>query len=189
MAISKSDEDLPKLVKLTSNQVIYGYSLCLALVFMVAAGGAIAREADEKLLPEMEEVESLLQGPKPAGLVFHIYEQDEEALEWVLPRVEGHVRLIRSQWPGFAIVVVSHGAEMLALSKATENQYPRTHEMANRLANSMDVPIQICGAYAANVGLDGSDFPSYVDVVPSGPSQIADYLELGFNKIDLELIW
>ena len=141
-------------------------------------------------LPEIDEINWITaQQLPPQGVVFDIREYDVDALEWVGPRLVRYVELLRARFPDIPIAVVSHGDEMLALKKSNHNQYKRVHKIAKQLVNEHHVIFHLCGSYVTFNGLIVGDFPDYLDVVPFGPTQIADYREVGFEHVTLELTW
>lgn len=170
-----------------------GFALA-AVILMVAQFGAVtsALAGDfmpESDYPEREEILDLLQQMPKEGLLLHVYEQDEEALQWVLPRILVYVEAFKKRYPELSIVIFSHGAEMPALSLVPKLVVDDVHQLARQIVRFDDVIIQVCGAQAIGWGLSESDFPDYVDVVPHGPTQIRDYLDIGYDKVDIELTW
>ena len=122
----------------------------------------------------------------PAGVVFEIVEGAEDALAWALPRVQAYSEQLRSRFPGLSIVVVTHGREQFALlSREADGALAGIHDEARGLGDA-DIDLHVCGAHAGWYGHSPEDFPSYVDVSPSGPAQINDYRNLGFQVIELE---
>ena len=78
---------------------------------------------------------------------------------------------------------------MLALTRANQGEYASLHETIRALELERHVAFHVCGSFAQQSGLTSEDFPDYVDVVPFGPAQIADYRALGFQLVDVELTW
>lgn len=158
------------------------YLVCLTLFTQVVSS--------ELELPEIDEIKWVLdQQQPPTGIIFEIREYDEDALEWVGPRLERYVEMLRARFPRLPIAVLSHGDEMLALQEANRNRFKRSHNIARRLAVEFDVSFHVCGSFAEYNGLTVEDFPEFIDVVPYGPAQIADYREFGYELISLELTW
>lgn len=141
-------------------------------------------------LPELDEIAWLVsQDAPPPGVIFEIREYDEDALFWVAPRLERYVEMLRGRFPNLPIAVLSHGDEMLALTSANGEAFARVHRIARRLVADYGLAFHVCGAFAAMNGLTADDFPDYIDVVPFGPSQVADYRDVGYELISLELTW
>ena len=140
--------------------------------------------------PELEDIVYLIEAGKlPAGIIFVVREYDESAYIWIAPRLEYYVDLLLQKYPELSIAVVSHGDEILALTSTNEIEYAGVHDTVRRITEKYGVDFQVCGAFAAFNGLSESDFPSFIDVVPYGPSSISDYRSLNFELIDLELTW
>ena len=85
--------------------------------------------------------------------------------------------------------VLSHGDEVIALTATNAIEYAGVHDTIRKITEKYGVDFQVCGAFAAFNGLSEGDFPSFIDVVPYGPSSISDYRSLKFELIDLELTW
>jgi len=139
-------------------------------------------------LPEMEEVNKILHGSnKIEGVVFTVYESDESALAYIMPRLLYYVSLLKKKFNNLPVAVVSHGDEMLSLTLENIDYYPEVHSNLKKMVNDWDVYFHVCGSFARLNDLELQDFPDYVDVVPFGPSQISDYESLGYKRIDLEI--
>lgn len=165
-------------------------ALGLVLVFAAAALAAEPAAIDPEEYPETPEIEKILAAnPPPDGVLFNVMEYDEDALEWVTVRLEHYVDRLLAGHPGLSIAVVSHGDEMFALTTADQWLYPKVHERVQRLVEERDVIFHVCGATAQINGIDMSEFPQYIDVVPSASTQIRDYREFGYQVISMELTW
>lgn len=151
----------------------WGDRLALALALGSCAGAAGAASDAE--------VARLLAADKaPPGVVFEIVSADERALEWAVPKVSGYAEKLRARFPGLPIAVVTHGNEQFALRADAQSRYAALHRQVQALSTRDDVPVHICGAYADMRGVAPEAFPKYVDVAPSGPSQIRAYRDLGY---------
>ena len=149
----------------------------------------LAHSAEEEVLPEQEEIDAIILGETPEGVLFTVMEQDEEALQWVLPRILHYTRQLRGEWQGLHIAVVSHGEEMLGLLTEFRSLYPDVHDNLQRLVGHYGAAFHVCGSFATLSDVEASEFPGYVDVVPFGPAQIADYRQLGYRVVSIELTW
>ena len=145
---------------------------------------------DENEYPEAPEIEEVLAAKSPpAGVLFNVLEYEEDALEWIVPRIEHYVTLLRQHYPQLEIAIVSHGDEIFALRDEEKWLYKDVHKRIQRLSEQLDVTFHVCGAYAKANGVDESEFPQYVDVVPLATTQIKDYREFGYTVITTELSW
>jgi intracellular sulfur oxidation DsrE/DsrF family protein len=149
-----------------------------------------AEQLNENEYPELDEILTITQAAEPPqGVVFVIYEYDYDAMEWVTPRLKQYVALLRDRFGELQISVVSHGDELLSLTTEQKPIFARVHEDIQELVEKYHIQFHVCGAYASFNGLTEEDFPDYIDVVPFGPAQIADYRMVGYELIDLGLTW
>ena len=140
--------------------------------------------------PERMELEWVLDsgGETLTGIVFDVREQDAEALTWLLPRLTNYLQLIHDARPGLPVALVAHGEEVALLTEAAARAHPDLHEALRELIRQR-LSVHVCGSQASAMGLDESDFPPYVDVIPYGPAQIQDYKQMGYAHIAMELTW
>ena len=141
------------------------------------------------LMPEQPQIDELLAGEKPEGIMFLVMEHDSEALQWVLPRIVHYTLQLRSRWTGLAVIVLSHGDEMFALQEEYRSLYPEIHHQAKELVEKQDVLFLVCGAFASLEDVPPSAFPKFVDVVPFGPAEIENYRNLDYTMISVEQTW
>lgn len=161
----------------------------LFLIVFIAIHSVSANERPEEL-PELEEILAIIQGDTlPEGVIFTVYEYEEDALEWVVPRLSYYVDLLRAHSQNLPIAVVSHGDEILSLTNEQRTIYKNVHTALKQLVDVKAVSFHICGSYADYNGLTEQDFPDYIDVVPFGPAQISDYQSVGYQMIELGLTW
>ena len=165
-------------------------TLFLLLLFITplaaAAGGGSTEIPDE--LPELEQINAIISADEaPSGVVFVIYEYDESALTWIMPRLVYYTTLIHQRFADLSVAVVSHGDEMLSLTKESAEIYPEVHFDLETLVKELDVVFHVCGSFATLNDLAESDFPDVIDVVPFGPAQVSDYKSLDYVVIDAEL--
>jgi intracellular sulfur oxidation DsrE/DsrF family protein len=161
--------------------------LCAAALVLAMTTANSADVPDE--LPELEQIRQIVEAETPpAGVVFVIYEYDEAALTWLMPRLLHYVTQLKKRFADLSISVVSHGDEILALTTENAAVYEEIHFDLETLVNEYDVMVHVCGAIARLNDLDQSDFPDTVDVVPFGPAQVNDYRSLDYVVIDLELL-
>lgn len=142
----------------------------------------------EGVLPELEEVEWIIKKPG-SGIIFTIRDYDEEALVWLAERADYYLYLIRKSHPKLPIAFLSHGDEVSSLRKHPEKQYIKLHQYIQHWIKDYDVIFHVCGSMAHSLGLSEDSFPDYIDVVPYGPSQVKDYLDLYYHHIEIELTW
>ena len=147
------------------------------LLLLMMPGSAVARPQIERLLS---------QESAPAGVVFEILEEDEDALDWALPIVGQVAERLRARFPELPITVVTHGLEQFGLLAAEiEGPLAEIHGNAQDLVASQ-IDLHVCGVHASWYGHVPEDFPAYIDVAASGPALINDYRALGFEIVRLQ---
>ncbi len=151
---------------------------------------AIEEVARPDETPELEDIRYLIaRDEKPQGVLIHTREYDEDAYIWVAPRLEYYVFLLRKKFPDVPVIIISHGDEMRSFTRANRVEYQRVHASIKRMVEMFDVDFQVCGSFASYNNIDASEFPEYINVIPSAPAAFADYRELGFDLIEVELSW
>ncbi len=128
----------------------------------------------------------LNQSSPPDGVVFEIITDDDDGLEWAIPRAQHYIKQLHEKFPNLSIAVVTHGREMFALQKRNAYGAQEVHQQVQSLLQEDNVNVHACGTYAGWRGLASEDFPAYVDVTASGPATINDYVALGYIKIIIE---
>lgn len=122
----------------------------------------------------------------PLGVVFEIIEGNPDDLEWAIPRIVKFSKQLRDKFPNIAIAVVSHGKEQFGLMTSEAKDKAEIHKTVKSLSQEQDIPVHVCGTHASWYGKSEKDFPDYIDVTPAGPTQIANYEDMGYEKIILE---
>jgi len=165
------------------------YKLAVSLIILLLlCGNLSAQDIDQTDYPELDEVNSFLKSVDPAGVVFHIMEDDEDALEILLPRLIFYTEKIRSKFPGLSIAVVSHGDEIYSLMLSNKSAI-EIQDSVQKFIITYDISFHLCGAFIKMNTLDESDFSTYFDIVPFGPAQIRGYIDIGYRAIGVETDW
>lgn len=120
---------------------------------------------------------------RPAGVVFEIVDRDPQALQFALPWVKQAAEKLEERFPGVPMALVTHGQEMFALQGNYKEKNAAVHEQVKSLKEKQGIPVHVCETYAGWKGLGPEAFPSYVDVAPSGPSQINNYIALDYIRL------
>lgn len=150
-------------------------TLTFALLLLAVATAAVA--------DNRKEIEDILgQESPPFGVVFEIVEGRGEALQWAIPTVNSYVKQLRQRFPGIGLAVVSHGNEQFGLLTSQQEKNTEVHDAVQSLAAN-EVPVHVCGTHASWKGKTEEDFPDYVDVAPSGPTEISNYEAMGYQLI------
>lgn len=150
---------------------------CFALVLSMELSAAEYQHA---------EINRLIQANfEPDGVVFDLMAWEDNTWDWAAPMIESLSQQLRNQYPDLDIALVSHGAELFDLAlKQNRGDDPAIQKLESLNKNGMEV--HICGNYASYKKLGTDDFLPFVDVAPSGPTQIQDYVSLGFTLVVLE---
>ncbi len=159
------------------NHVRYFFKI-MALYFLYSVSASASTDS---------EIQAILnQAEAPPGVVFEVVSLFEGALKSVIPKIAGYSSALRKRFPEISIAVVSHGNEQFALTKNNKEQYNKLHKQVKKLSMEDDIPVHICATYAERKNVAESAFPDYINVAASGPSQIANYRELGYLLIKLD---
>lgn len=148
---------------------------CIALLL-----SATAHAADHPAITGL-----LAQEQAPPGVVFEIVTGDPQALRWAVPQVADYAKRLRARFPKLDIAVVTHGQEMFALQKDQRAAAPEAHAGIEQLSKEQGIPVHVCETYAGWRGISAEAFPAYVNVAPSGPSQVKNYLQLDYVLIKI----
>ena len=127
--------------------------------------------------------EVLASNSPPAGVVFEIADRDPQALEFALPWVRQAAEKLKQRFPGVPMALVTHGQEMFALQSNYQEKNAAVHEQVKSLKQDQGIPVHVCETYAGWKGLGPEAFPAYVDVAPSGPSQVNNYVALDYLRL------
>ena len=131
------------------------------------------------------DIDHLLEGEPPPGVVFEVVSGDEDLLHDPLPEIQRAIARLRERHPGLPVAIVTHGNEQFALLDEQREGAPALHARIERMTDQDGVDVHVCGTYAEWNGYSAEDFPAYVDVAATGPAQINDYRALGYVLIKL----
>jgi len=134
-----------------------------------------------------DEIQDILKSnERPVGIVFEIVSDNADELREAIPEVKTHINALRKRFPGLDVAVVSHGQEQFALTKDNNKKYNKVHREIKSLVKDAGVPVHVCETYASWYNIEAGAFPDYVDVSPTGPAQINDYLALDYTLVTIE---
>lgn len=152
-------------------------AMVLLFAVMPATHASLLRQVDEVLA--MHE--------PPAGVVFEVVSGDDQFLDQAIPAIREQSARLRARFKDLPIAVVSHGNEQFALMAERAEEHAAVHEQVRVMNLSEDIPVHVCGTYAGWRGVSEDEFPEYIDVAPTGPAQIRNYVELGYHLIEVDL--
>lgn len=129
------------------------------------------------------QVERLLAADEaPDGVVFEVLSWDSKTWTWAAPMIRDLRKQLRERYPDLDIAVVSHGAEQFQLTQDAASKQPSAIETLSDL-NQDGVNIHVCGVHSSWEDVSEDSYIDIVDVSPSGPAQINDYVNLGYSKV------
>lgn len=163
--------------------ILGGAILCLPMISYAETEVV----APDEPMEELGEIQWLVSNPQP-GVIFTMREYDDEALSWTADRLNYYIHLLRKADPKQRIVILAHGDEVASLTMEATEKYAKLHDLVQEWERQK-ITVHVCGSMAHMLGLTIESFPDYIDVVPFGPSQVQDYVELGYTHIELELTW
>ena len=155
-------------------QVARAGLLALFLSFMLLFSGAASAKSVKEILALSE---------APPGVVFEILAPNPQQWQRIQPRLMSAIESLRSTFPEIDIAVVSHGNEQFALTSENESKFPVLHQGVRDLGES-GVDVHVCETFASWSNVTADAFPDYVDVAPSGPAQINNYVAMGYLLVD-----
>jgi len=123
-------------------------------------------------------------GQAPEGVVFEIVSGNTQYLNWAMPEAEKLSRQLRNKYPSLDIAIVTHGWEQFSLTKKQLSRNTSLKKSIKTLIKT-DVQIHVCGTHAEYNGVTAEEFSELIDVAAAGPSQINDYIKLGYIKIKI----
>lgn len=152
----------------------------LVLAFLCAAPALHAFEYTHS------DVQKLLKAPHPPdGVVFELISWDERTWAWAAPMISQLRQQLKHQFPDIDVVVVSHGGEQFQLTRERQHEQPDAIAQLRSLSED-GVNVHVCGTHSSWKDVAESAYIDFIDVSPSGPAQINDYIKLGYQHILLQ---
>ena len=131
-------------------------------------------------------VDRLLQSNnEPEGVVFELIEKGKNTWEWAAPMIKDLRVQLKDKYPNIEIAVVSHGREQFQLLRKRAKKQQKAMFILEDLVQKEDVNLHVCGTHSSWFGIKPSGYIDIVDVVDSGPAKINDYINLGYQPIQL----
>ena len=131
-------------------------------------------------------VEGLLNAKEePSGVVFEMITWDKSAWSWAAPMLKQYRQQLLEKYPDLDIALVSHGGEQFELTKDKAQKNAVAFKTLKSLSDE-GVDLHVCGTHSSWQDVDDSEYADFIDVSPSGPAQINDYIKLGFTHILLQ---
>jgi len=121
----------------------------------------------------------------PTGVVFELIESDKKTWEWAAPMIKSLKQQLKEKYPDIEIAVVSHGSEQFQLTKKSAKKQKAAISILEDLVRNENVDLHVCGTHSSWVGIPASSYIDIVDVAVSGPAKINDYINLGYQPVQL----
>ena len=119
------------------------------------------------------------------GVVFELVSWDEDTWTWAAPMLAELRRQLRMKYPEIDVVVVSHGGEQFELTTERREEQPEAIQQLASLSED-GMSLHVCGTHSSWQDVPEDAYLDFVDVAPSGPAQINDYIKLGYRHILLD---
>jgi len=132
--------------------------------------------------PSVEKI--LASDNEPDGIVFELLSFDENTWSWAAPLLKEYRKRLLAKFPDIDIAIVSHGGEQFQLTKEEAPNQPKAIATLKALSEE-GVSLHVCGTHSSWNDVSGDSYIDIVDVSPSGPAQINDYIKLGYTRIIL----
>ena len=156
-----------------SHTLLFNHQLKLVLLALCFLSGNIHASEIDKLLATSN---------PPPGIVFEIVEEGPEHLGPAIDWVNKSINQLRKKHPQMEFAVVSHGPEQFALQKENSSEFKTLHNSVRNM-NASGIEVHICETFAGWHGVNANQFPDYVNVAATGPSQINNLVNLGYKLI------
>ena len=129
------------------------------------------------------QVEQLLAAEhEPDGVVFEVLAWDRNTWSWAAPMIADLRGQLRQKYPDLPVAIVSHGGEQFQLTQERAAQQPGAIAQLTGLVGE-GVDLHVCGAHSLWNQVPLDDYIDIVDVAPSGPARVNDYVALGYTLI------
>lgn len=120
----------------------------------------------------------------PNGVVFELVHWDDDTWRWAAPMIADLKMQLQAKFPDIDVAIVSHGGEQFQLTRDRIGDQPGVLAQLQSLTGD-GVNLHVCGTHSQWNDVPVSDYIDIVDVSPSGPAQVNDYVALGYRRIVL----
>ena len=154
--------------------------LALLLLTVMALPGVRAAGLDT---PDMHRL--FAREEAPPGVVVELIEWQDNSWQWATPLLIELRERLRQRWPDTDLAIVSHGGEQFQLTREQRGQQPRALAQLQGLVED-GVDLFVCGTHSSWRDVPQEAYLDFVQVAPSGPARINDYVDLGYVHIRLD---
>jgi len=151
--------------------------LTLATVLLLMSPFLFAAHSSNSQIDEL-----LASTTEPDGIVFEVLSWDKNTWTWAAPLIKDYRNQLLKKFPELDIAIVSHGAEQFQLTKDEAQNQPEAISSLESLTTD-GVNLHVCGTHSSWNDISEDSYIDIVDVSPSGPAQINDYINLGYIKV------
>lgn len=131
-------------------------------------------------------VNKLIQAKEaPDGVVFELISWDERTWTWAAPMITALRHQLKQKFPDIDVVLVSHGGEQFQLTQERQHEQPEAIAQLQSLSED-GMSLHVCGTHSSWKDVPDTAYIDIIDVSPSGPAQINDYIKLGYTHILLQ---
>ena len=150
--------------------------IALLLMSQLAFAQEYKNHAVERLLTAKE---------APSGVVFEIITWEKDAWDWAAPMLKQFRHQLLEKYPDLDIALVSHGGEQFELTKDKVKKNAVVFDALQSLSDQ-GVSLHVCGTHSSWRNVEESEYVDFINVSPSAPAQMNDYMTLGFIHILLQ---
>ena len=122
---------------------------------------------------------------QPDGVVFELLSWDDATWSWAAPMIADLRDQLKKKYPDVDVAIVSHGGEQFQLTKESAKQQPQAIATLQDLTDE-GVNLHVCGTHSSWQDVPDTAYIDIVDVAPSAPAQVNDYIKLGYTHILLQ---
>lgn len=121
----------------------------------------------------------------PPGVVVELIEWERNSWQWATPLLIELRERLRQRFPEADLAIVSHGGEQFQL---TRQRQAEQLEALRQLQGLVDdgVDLFVCGTHSSWREVPADAYLEFVQVAPSGPARINDYVDLGYVHVRLD---
>lgn len=157
------------------NQALLRWASVLALLLVTTAS-----HANQRFQPQLQTLIDSAEAPD--GVVIELLAWDEQTWTWAAPLITEFRKQLLAKHPDTDVAVVSHGGEQFQLTKKAAETQPEAIDQLQSLT-AAGVNLHVCGVHSGWQDVPEDAYLDIVDVSPSGPAQINDYIKLGYKQV------
>jgi len=153
--------------------------------FLYPVAGLVMMFVSSVAMAEAKIIDTPYQEEQKVLFDFYLDDPDEigAALYWVRSLLDPLIGPPRSYAPEFMnLIILIHGTEIVTLAKKNKSRYLTQVQRMEYYAD-LGVKFKICGLAMADYGYVPKDFYGFVEIVPSGITELAHWQQQGYAVI------